>query len=196
MRTFLAVPGDREWAASVREFVARVRPKLPPASWTKPDAWHLTLRFLGEIEEGAATRFADLFSSHAGAVPEVSLPPGGPVVFPPRGRPRVAGIGFAPGAALEALGELARTAERAARSIGCDPEERAFRPHVTLARFREPWVAAAVEAFRDASATWRFPDWRVRSVVLYSSRLLPSGAVHTALREWPAAAAATEGRTA
>ena len=194
MRAFLAVPGDPEWCASARDFGARWRPELPPASWTKPESWHLTLRFLGEIEEEAAARFADLIGAGP-ATPDVALPPGGPVVFPPHGKPRVVGVGFRPGPAAEALAAAAESAERAARAIGAAPEERPFRPHVTLARLREPWGRGAVEAFRDAAAAWPFPEWRVHSVVLYASRLLPSGAVHTALREWPAAAVA-RGKTA
>jgi 2'-5' RNA ligase len=121
-------------------------------------------------------------------MPEVALPPGGPVVFPPHGRPRVAGVGFAAGSGVDALSAVARIAERAARAIGCEPEDRPYRPHVTLARLREPWGRGAVEAFRQAAAAWPFPEWRVRSIVLFRSRLHPSGAVHTPLREWPAAA--------
>ena len=194
MRVFLAVPGDPDWVASAREFGARWRPVLPPASWTKPESWHLTLRFLGEIEETAAARFAEALTAEA-AIPEAALPPGGPVVFPPHGRPRVAGIGFAPGAGVDALAAVARTAERAARAIGCEPEDRPYRPHVTLARMRESWGREAVETFREAAAAWSFPAWRAQSVVLYASRLDPSGAVHTPLREWTAAAEA-RGRTA
>ena len=192
MRAFLAVPGDPAWTASAQGLVARLRPTLPSASWTKPESWHLTLRFLGEIGEAAARRFAEALDPAGGALRAVALPPGGPVVFPPRGRPRVVGIGFAPGDALEELGVIARVAERAARAAGCEPEVRPFRPHITLARLREPWRASAVERFREAADAWPFPDWRMRSIVLYSSRLDPAGAVHTALHEWPAARRAEE----
>lgn len=195
MRAFLAVPGDPAWKESARAFCAESRPELPPASWTKPESWHLTLRFLGEVEEAAAVRFADAIAGAAGALEEAALLPGGPVVFPPAGRPRVIGIGFAPGAGLDALAEVARAAESAARGIGCAPEDRPFRPHVTLARLRTPWNGRSIEAFRAAAAAWPFPEWRVSAVVLYSSRLLPSGAVHAPIREWRAALPA-RGRTA
>jgi RNA 2',3'-cyclic 3'-phosphodiesterase len=195
MRVFLAVPGDPVWIASAREFIERWRPKLPAASWTKPESGHLTLRFLGEIEEAAAVRFADAIEAGP-AMPEVALPPGGPVVFPPHGRPRVVGVGFAPGDGVEALGDLAKAAESAARAIGAAPEDRPYRPHVTLARLREePWGRGAVAAFREAAVAWPFPEWRVRSIVLYTSRLHPSGAIHTPLKEWPASTP-VHGRTA
>ena len=194
MRAFLAVPGDPGWTESARAFGAQARPGLPPASWTKPESWHLTLRFLGEVDEARAARFAEGIDA-AAALEETSLPPGGPVVFPPRGRPRVIGIGFAEGPGLNSLAAVARAAERAARAIGCAPEDRPFRPHVTLARLREPWSAGSIEAFRAAASAWPFPAFRVPALVLYSSRLLPSGAVHTPIREWRAAVPA-EGRLA
>lgn len=184
MRAFLAVPGDAAWVASAREFTARIRPRLPAAAWTRPESWHLTVRFLGEITEEAADRFSEAIAPAGGALVEIELPATGPVVFPPRGRPRVLGMGFD---AVQAVGEVARAAEQGARAIGCADEERPFRPHVTLARLRDAWPAAAVEEYCESARTWAFPSWRVRSVVLYRSRLDAAGAVHSPVREWTAA---------
>jgi len=191
VRTFLAVPGDPAWVASAREFTARIRPRLPAAAWTEPGSWHLTVRFLGEITEEAAERFSEAIAPAAAALLETELPVAGPVVVPSRGRPRVLGMGFG---AVQALGEVARAAEEAARAIGCAPEERPFRPHVTLARLRGPWPTAAVEEYCESARAWAFPAWRVRSVVLYRSRLDAAGAVHTPVREWTAAGAVAGAR--
>jgi len=187
MRAFLAVPGDPDWAAAVWVLRDDLRKSLPAASWTRPESWHLTLRFLGEIGEEQAKRFAAEIASAASAVSAVALPAGGPVVFPPRGRPRTLGVGFEEAAVEAALGAVARAGERAAREIGCQPQTRPFRAHVTLARLREPWPAAAVAQAVGAVASWRIPPFSVRGVVLYRSRLDPAGAVHTPLQEWPAA---------
>jgi 2'-5' RNA ligase len=65
---------------------------------------------------------------------------------------------------------------------------------VTLARIRDPWPQAAVEEFCEAARAWDFPAWRVRSLVLYRSRLDPAGAVHTPLREWAAGTGVLEAR--
>jgi len=97
----------------------------------------------------------------------------------------VLGLGFAASSsALEPLGELARAAEHAARKLGGPEERRAFRPHLTLARVRRPWPREAVERFRSEAEAWEFPEWAVRSCVLFQSRLSPHGATHTPLREW------------
>jgi len=190
MRTFLAVPGDPDWAASVRRLRDDLKVRLPAASWTRPDSWHLTLRFLGEISEEAADRFAERIAPAASSVPAAALVASGPVVFPLRGRPRTLGVGFDEPAVEAALGGVARAAERAAREIGCEPQTRPFRAHVTLARLREPWPPSAIEDAVRAVSDWAFPSFAVRGVVLNSSRLDPAGAVHTPLREWAAAAEA------
>ncbi|HEX4439235.1 MAG TPA: RNA 2',3'-cyclic phosphodiesterase [Thermoanaerobaculia bacterium] len=182
MRAFLAVPADPAWIAAAGPLAARLRRDLPRASWTRPEAWHLTLKFLGEIPESDAERFAAELAPHAAAAASGSLPPGGPLVLPPRGRPRVLAAGFAPSAAGGALEELARHAEDAAARIGVAPEGRPFRPHVTLARIRDPWPAAAVDAFRSALGEAPLPPFRCDECVLYASRLSPSGAVHTPVR--------------
>jgi 2'-5' RNA ligase len=151
----------------------------------------LTVRFLGEITEAAAERFSEAIAPAAAALLETELPVAGPVVVPSRGRPRVLGMGFG---AAQALGEVARASEEAARAIGCAPEERPFRPHVTLARLRGPWPTAAVEEYCESARAWASPAWRVRSVVLYRSRLDAAGAVHTPVREWTAAGAVAGAR--
>jgi len=182
MRAFLAVPADPAWVESVSELTALLQPELPPASWTRPEAWHLTLKFLGDISRAEAEIFAAQARRAAAAAQPGELLPGGGVVFPRRERARVLGIGFAPSPALATLEAIARAAEAAGRSIGAPTEERSFHPHVTLARLRHPWPAEAVGRFLDAAGARDLPPWRVGSCVLYESRLEPAGAVHTPLQ--------------
>lgn len=185
MRVFLAVPADAAWVESARKLVGSLTPALPRASWTRPESWHLTLKFLGEISPEAAERFAAEIGERVAAAPGGELSGGGAILLPARGRPRVLCVGFAAtSSALAPLAELARLAEEVARRVGAPAEDRAFRPHVTLGRVRVPWPAAAVESFRTATDAWEFPEWPVRSCVLYQSRLQPTGAIHTPLRQW------------
>jgi 2'-5' RNA ligase len=184
LRVFLAVPPDPEWSDGARALSDRLRAVLPRAAWTRPESWHLTLAFLGEIASEAAEQFAarmeETFTEAAGG----ELAAAGAITFPPRGRPRVAGIGFRPGAMADELERLAGAGAAAARALGLPASGRDFHPHVTLARIRDPWPRAAVDAFRREADAWRFPTWRVRACVLYRSRLDPGGAVHSPLREW------------
>jgi RNA 2',3'-cyclic 3'-phosphodiesterase len=194
MRALLAVPADPAWVERVSELTGLLKTELPPASWTRPEAWHLTLKFLGDISRAGAETFAAEVGRAAGAAQPGELLPGAGVVFPQRGRARVLGIGFALSPALATLEAIARAAEAAGRSIGAPPEERPFHPHVTLARLRHPWRAEAVERFLRAAGARELPPWRVRSCVLYESRLDPAGAVHTPLHTFVFSGAPAEAR--
>jgi len=194
VRAFLGVPADPAWAERVRQLIEPLRAELPRASWTRPESWHVTLKFLGEVTEEVAESFAAAIEGSVADLPEGELVASPPILFPPGGRGRVAGMGFRPGPTLEALARLAAAAEASARAIGCRAEERAFEPHVTLARLRRPWPPSAVAAFTRAVAGWPLPPWRVTCCVLYRSRLDPAGAVHTPVRRWEASGAARAGR--
>jgi 2'-5' RNA ligase len=184
IRAFLAVPSDGLWVESSRDLVARLEQSLPRASWTKPSSWHLTLKFFERITTGEARALAAAIEPVAGGAVEGDIAASGAVVFPPRGHARVLSVGFAPSPALDEVTRLAREAEALARGLGLQEEERPLHPHVTLARLRRPWPPEAVETYRREVGSWNFPAWHVRSCVLYESRLLREGAVHTPLEEW------------
>jgi RNA 2',3'-cyclic 3'-phosphodiesterase len=184
VRVFLAVPSEAIWVDSARGLVERLRGALPRASWTRPESWHLTLEFLGEIGPDAAQHFAEAIEPAAfETVPgEIHARP--PVVFPDERRPRVVGVGFTPSPGVESLARLAVAAREAAVRLGVTSETRRFHPHVTFARLREPWSPTAIEEYRRDVEAWTFPAWLARSCVLFESRLDPAGAVHTPLHEW------------
>jgi 2'-5' RNA ligase len=184
IRAFLAVPADGTWVESARALVARLGESLPRASWTKPSSWHLTLKFFERITPAEARAFAAAIGPAAAGAVEGDIGSSGPIVFPPRGHARVLGVGFATSPALDEITRIAREAEAAAGRLGLPEERRPFHPHVTLARLRSPWPPEAVEAYRKEVEGWTYPAWNVRSCVLYESRLLREGAVHTPLEEW------------
>jgi 2'-5' RNA ligase len=183
-RAFVALPRDRMWIESALGLVENLRGSLPNASWTRPQSWHLTIKFLGAVARPALDSFASSIAPVARETLPGELAPGGPAVFPPKGPARVLGVGFAASPALESLIRFAREVDEKAGSLGVEREKRVFHPHVTLARLRRPWPRRAVETFRSQVEAWPFPLWMMRSCVLYESRLDPAGAVHTPLAEW------------
>lgn len=184
VRAFLALPRDRMWVESTRGLVERLRSTLPKASWTKPESWHLTLKFLGDVPRSRLETFGEELASACAEAVAGEIVADGPVVFPPRGEARVLGLGFSSNEALASVALVAQAADRAAQALGVAPEKREFRPHVTLARLRDRWPAEAIASFRETAGSWTFPPWQARSCVLYESRLEPAGAVHTPLAEW------------
>ena len=107
-----------------------MRGPLPGARWVEPEDFHITLRFAGDIDNRAADEFA-------GFLDEIEVVPFDIRDFRHRlfgGRtPRVIWAGVEGG---EALANLQRAHERAARRAGLEPDPQTFRPHVTLARLR------------------------------------------------------------
>jgi 2'-5' RNA ligase len=184
MRVFFAIPSEPLWVDSARRLIERLQRSLPRASTTKPESWHLTLAFFGEVDADFVEKFSEAVSPAAFETVPGELQAGPAVVFPERGRPRVLGVGFAPSPGVESISRLAGAAEEAAERLGWKGEDRPFHPHVTFARIRDPWPATAVDEYRSDVEAWPFPTWLARSCVLFESRLEPSGAVHTPLREW------------
>jgi RNA 2',3'-cyclic 3'-phosphodiesterase len=184
MRVFFAIPSEPRWVDSARGLGGRFQQSLPRASWTKPESWHLTLAFFGEVDAAFVEKFTHAIEPAAFETVPGELQAGPAVVFPERGRPRVLGVGFAPSTGVESIRRLAVSAEEAAGRLGWKGEDRPFHPHVTFARLRDPWPPTAVEEYRQGVEAWPFPSWLARSCVLFESRLEPSGAVHTPLHEW------------
>ena len=173
LRAFLAVDvGDaarRALAAAAERLAREVRGR--EVRWVRPESYHVTLRFLGEIEAAQAAPLARAVAAAVADVAPFELALGAVVAFPSARRPQVIAATLAPEAPLAAL---ARAVEAAAVRAGFPAEPRAFRAHLTLGRVRDrahPAVAAA-GALEPA-------PFAVREVVLYRSELLPEGALHT-----------------
>jgi 2'-5' RNA ligase len=129
-RLFLAVGIPAEAAGLL---AAMLEGRAIPGSVVPPANWHLTLRFLGSIEETTAERvMAELDQSERGGRFVVEL--AGLGAFPNPRRATVVWVGVTAGG--ERLGELAALGEVAARAAGLALEERPFRPHLTLSRVR------------------------------------------------------------
>lgn len=184
VRAFLAIPPDPPWSASARALLNRLRPELPSASWTGPESWHVTLKFLGEVSRESLSAFAAAIGSSFRRLSGALLSTNGALTLPARGAVRVLGVGFRSDPGSGAVSDLAREAERAARQLGLVAEKREFRPHVTFARLRRPWPSEAVARFRFEADGWAFPEWSVQSCVLYESRLAREGALHTPVARW------------
>lgn len=152
-------------------------------AWTRPEAWHLTLMFLGSWPaERAATLVRRL---QAAVAPRTGFEvrPGSLGVFPGSRRPRVLFLHLDGGDALRSLVQDVRQAVDQAWPDG--PQDRKdWRPHLTLARIKQPLSAVALARLRglDLGALPAFP---VAAAWLLASDLRPEGARHTVVAELP-----------
>lgn len=142
--------------------------------WASVEQMHLTLRFIGEVDDALGARVAQALAPPL-PVSAFSLALGRPGVFPGPGRPRVIWIGLTEGSDGAAASHEA--VEARLQMLGLEPEERAFRAHVTLGRVREirPPQAAALREAMDRLRIDAAPA-TVTHATLYRSHLSPKGA--------------------
>src|ERR1700687_3202626 len=136
---------------------------------------HLTLAFIGEIAEVRAGPIVEMMSGDIAQAP-FPLVFGGRGTFPPGGAPRVLRLGLVQGA--RELTELGALVARRLVAVGVALEPRPFRPHLTLARWRE---RSRPGRLRLPESTDRVARLDVEAVTLYQSRLSPAGPSYTAL---------------
>jgi RNA 2',3'-cyclic 3'-phosphodiesterase len=138
VRLFVAIVPPPVAVAELDDRTARLRAQWPDLRWTGPEAWHVTLAFLGEVREQVLPDLSVRLERAARRHPAQDLAVRGAGAFPGASRARVlwAGIAADP-AALRAL--AASVAAGARRAGAPSPDEgRRYRPHITLARLRAP----------------------------------------------------------
>jgi 2'-5' RNA ligase len=168
VRLFVAIVPPPGPLAELAAAVLPLRAGAPSLRWTERDAWHLTLAFLGEVGEPVLPELTSRLARAAGRYHALELAVGGAGAFPAPGRARVLWAGIK--ADRRALSALAASLAAGARRAGAPPpdEGRAYRPHLTLARSREP---ADVSALSTALAGFAGRAWTATEVCLIRSHL-------------------------
>jgi 2'-5' RNA ligase len=148
--------------------------------WTDPGRWHLTLLFLGAVPAGTLPALVERAGPAVAQAPPMTLRLCGGGRFGSLRRPQVAWTGL--DGDVAPLTSLAARLAAAARSLRLEVEERPFRAHLTLGRWRPGQRADGTVT--DRLADYRGPDWPVTEVRLVESRLGPAP-THETLAAWP-----------
>ncbi len=183
LRLFVAIEIPSDVRTAIQQLQANCRAGLPGRGirWNDPQHFHLTLRFLGNVE---SSRVPELTSGlcraclNFGSLP---LQCAGVGMFPERGRPRVVWVGVDD--TRKELGRLHAVVADATRGLAAEDVKKHFSGHITLGRCREigrPESAALRQFVRDFSDR-RFGAWEAAEILLMRSELLPQGPVHSVL---------------
>lgn len=176
-RLFVAIDLPDE----IKNAVADLRSDLPSAHWVAAEQIHLTLRFIGEVDDQLFAQIKEVLADVTGGPLCLALT--GIGHFPPGKHARVLWVGMETN---EDLLELQRHVEQALINAGIAPEERRFSPHITIARMRDIQETRVV-AFEERHREFITPSFPVDAFYLYSSTLSREGAIHKREATYPLA---------
>jgi RNA 2',3'-cyclic 3'-phosphodiesterase len=175
VRAFVAFPISEALAARLHALMRELAPLVPGLRFVRTEGLHLTLRFLGSATTDELARLEPLLQSAAARCARGEARARSLGVFPERGAPRVLWIGL--DLALRFL-VLQRDCEAAAIATGFAPEERPFRPHLTLGR----WKDRAPRPLLPEADLGLCP---LDELVLFRSDTRAGGSVYTPIGRYP-----------
>jgi RNA 2',3'-cyclic 3'-phosphodiesterase len=189
MRLFIAIDIDQPIRERIAAFVEDLRPFAPEARWVKAESWHITLKFLGEQPDPSVETIQRALHRVEGRMTDIHFRGFG--FYPTAKSRRVFWIGIEAGPALSGL---AAAIDDLMPGLGIAKEDRAFTPHLTLARRaggsgspswrsgdRPNRAFQALEQKLSSLPPPEFGSMPAREFFLYRSRLSPQGSQYTKL---------------
>jgi RNA 2',3'-cyclic 3'-phosphodiesterase len=183
MRIFIGIDLDPEVRARISRFLEGIESFVPDARWVRPESLHVTLKFIGEQTTEQVEAITERLRRVEGGGFEVRA--GGYGFFPTAKAPRVFWVGIHAGPQLAALAE---GVDAAMAELGVPREDRAYSPHLTLARGSGKSGSPRFAALEKRLATMGeldFGTMTAREFILYQSQLSPGGSKYTKLRSFP-----------
>lgn len=174
MRLFIAIPLPK----AVKQQLLDLQQPINGVRWQSQEKMHLTLKFVGEVDKTIANELQEELDNidH----PKFSMTIRGIGYFPEGKHPKVMWAGIKENNSLE---ELHQKVVSRCEKMGIAPENRPYKPHVTIARAKDV-IKRAVTAFADRHKKFVIPDISVNEFVLYESKLDPDGAHHYRLKTY------------
>ena len=177
-RIFTALEISEATRQKAADYINYLRQKYPQTrgGWDKPEKMHLTMKFLGEVDEDRLARLTGAVERAAREIPPFSLRIAGTGVFPSRRQARVLWLGVRD--EMGVLQKLNEKLESECGARGLAGEKRSFKAHLTIARLKERAVGL-VEAH--LSENFEAAEFEVSEIVVFSSELRQTGSVYTVI---------------
>ncbi len=181
VRAFIACSLDDATRERVRELCNQLKKIDSGIKWVRPEAMHLTLRFLGNVDEATVELAGEAMEEATVGVSPVRIEVSGYGTFPPGKKPRVVWLGLKQGG--PELYSIYERLEESLQSRGLGPADKAFRPHLTLGRVKSPRGVNRVLKSLEELGEGGFGEFTADELTLFKSDLHPAGAVYTALKK-------------
>jgi len=181
LRLFLAIAIPEDAREELRRWQEELHPLLPPrvVRWTKPEQFHLTLNFLGNVPAADVPALREAVRAICATASPFHLRAEGVGFFPNHFSPRVFWVDIKnPDGRLL---EFQRQLEAAVARFAEKDEPKKFTAHVTLARFEKLCRGEAEKFTTQAQTSKVFGEWTAKEVKLMESQLTQAGVLHTIL---------------
>lgn len=159
--------------------LALLQAGLPGARWVPPEKFHMTLRFIGEVEDHLVEDIAEALEELQ--VPDFEVQLNGVGVFDPGNRPRSLWAAVKDPTPMSALHEKCN---QALRKLNVMEERRKYLPHVSLARFLDVQQDRLIQ-YLQGNGDFNLPPFWAESFYLIRSHLTRHGAVYEIIEEYP-----------
>jgi RNA 2',3'-cyclic 3'-phosphodiesterase len=183
IRSFIAIEIPSPLKGRMEEIQRQLRGTDADVKWVRPEAIHLTLKFLGSIRQEDVERISQALVPVVAGRESIDVRVQGMGCFPNARNPRVVWLGVDQGE--EALASLQRAIEQKMAELSFPAEDRPFSPHLTLGRVRSPRGRVGLSRALEKHQGVEIGTFQAQEVILFRSELRPSGAVYTKLREFP-----------
>ncbi len=181
LRSFIAIDPSAEVAVRLAEAIDRMRQGSGGIRWMREDQFHLTLRFLGSVEEEGLETIASRLEELSRKFSPLALEVRGIGFFPSPDRPRIVWAGIV--GETEPLAALYEGVELAVQGLTpVSKEARVFRPHITIGRVHEPHKRYGMQRILSIGEVAEFGPFTADQLLLYKSDLTPKGARYTKLQ--------------
>ena len=186
MRTFVAIELDDECRRNLAMAVDQMAHAVEGIKWVDPDNAHLTLKFIGQLDEKDVPDALEVLEAAAGEAQPFTMRVNGISAFPSERKPRVIHAPVEESSGV--LEELAGVVDSGlAEALGIEREKREFKPHVTLGRTRKGKSCPPIDELASEVRESYFGLVEVEEMVLMKSDLTPRGAIYTPLNHIPLA---------
>jgi 2'-5' RNA ligase len=181
VRLFVALDVPEETREALAALIHRFETICRGARWVRAENLHITLKFIGEVDEAKFPEIKAILSRVNSRDPfEIKFHRFG--FFPNEHHPRVFWVGMESG---PSMAELAAAIDANLKPLGIPHEVKSFRPHLTLARFKTPKGVSKLQEITSALEEQEFGRTTAREFHLYQSVLKRSGAEYTRLATFP-----------
>ncbi len=183
MRTFIAI----ELPAEIKDYLSQLQGELKACGadvkWVEPKNIHLTLKFLGEIDDDKLGKITKIIQDATSEKSKFQVRISSLGAFPKIEFPRVIWVGVDSGD--KETKQIAKELEEKIARIGIPKEERAFSCHITIGRLKTPLNREKlVQALKDKTELGgKNLEFEVNKITLFKSTLTPKGPIYEALKE-------------